>query len=138
MLDIYVGEGICESPGSGGVRLKMSGFQVRRSGEYVNGVTHVPPGRCMLHRKTASIRDVGVAEGHRPGLANALGHVRETTDRVSCIAFFAISSPIDGAEHAARTGPEDVTAQTVWRRPENASNMRITQAGHLVSGTLAH
>ncbi|KAG8924637.1 hypothetical protein FRC01_011240 [Tulasnella sp. 417] len=30
------------------------------------------------------------------------------------------------------TGPEEVTCQTVWRRPKNSSNVRIEKAGHLI------
>ncbi|KAG9033625.1 hypothetical protein FS837_002418 [Tulasnella sp. UAMH 9824] len=30
------------------------------------------------------------------------------------------------------TGPEEVTCQTVWRRPKNSSNIRIEGAGHLI------
>lgn len=30
------------------------------------------------------------------------------------------------------TGPEDITRQTVWRRPKNSSNVRIEGAGHLI------
>jgi len=30
------------------------------------------------------------------------------------------------------TGSEEITANTVWRRPKNASNVRIEGAGHLV------
>ncbi|KIO19727.1 hypothetical protein M407DRAFT_82431, partial [Tulasnella calospora MUT 4182] len=30
------------------------------------------------------------------------------------------------------TGPEEVTRQTVWRRPKNSSNVRIEGSGHLV------
>jgi hypothetical protein len=37
-----------------------------------------------------------------------------------------------------RTGTEEETQQTVWRRPENSSNVKIPGAGHLVRSSLVY
>jgi len=34
--------------------------------------------------------------------------------------------------HAVVTGGENATANTVWRRPKNSSNMRFLNSGHMI------